>query len=122
MLLKIHVSIIILRQFLYSLYLCPYIDLGIFVWYLCDLFFIFIFIFIMIDRIMSGIQTHFFFCLFFRIGMSYYFWMITSIKNVNKIQIAKIQPRICLLFVRFSLALLIKTSVYLYFRGRCFLF
>ena len=41
----IHVSIIIPKHFLYLLYLCPWLDAGLFMSYLCDLFFIFIFIF-----------------------------------------------------------------------------
>ena len=42
----IHLSIIILRH-LYLLYLLPCLDLGLFMLYLCDLFFIFILTFIM---------------------------------------------------------------------------
>ena len=63
----IHISIIIVRHFLYLLYLCSWLALGLFISYLCDVFFIFIFIFIMIYCIISWIQTHFFFCLFFKI-------------------------------------------------------
>ena len=63
----IYISIIILRHFLYFLYLCPCLDLGLFMLYLFDLFFIFIFIFMMINRIIQSIQKHLFFCLFFRI-------------------------------------------------------
>ena len=63
----IDVSIIILRYFLYLLSVCPCLGLGLFVSYLCDLFFIFIFIFIMINSIISWVQTGLFFCLFFRI-------------------------------------------------------
>ena len=51
----IHKSIIILRHFLYLLYLCPCLDLGLFVSHLCDIFFVFIFIFIMITCIISWI-------------------------------------------------------------------
>ena len=40
------------------------LDLGLFMSYLCDLFFIFIFIFIMINPIISCIQTHLVFCFF----------------------------------------------------------
>ena len=61
----IHISIIILRHFLYLLCLCPCLYLGLVMSYLCDSFFIFIFIFIMINCIISWIQTHLFFCLFF---------------------------------------------------------
>ena len=43
----IHKSIIILKDFLYLLYLCPCLYLGLFFSYLCYVFFIFIFIFIM---------------------------------------------------------------------------
>ena len=45
----IPLSIIILRYLLYLLYLCPGLDLGLFMSHLCDLFFIFIFIFIIIN-------------------------------------------------------------------------
>ena len=38
-----------LRRFLSLLYLCPCLDLGLFMSYLCDIFFIFIFIFILIN-------------------------------------------------------------------------
>ena len=34
----IYISIIILRHFLYLLYLCPCLELGLFMSYLCDLF------------------------------------------------------------------------------------
>ena len=44
----IHVSIILLRKILHLLYLPPWLNLGLFMSYLCDLFFIFIFNFIMI--------------------------------------------------------------------------
>ena len=86
----IHVRIIIVIHFLYLLYLCPCLDLGLFMSYLCDLFFIFIFIFIKINRIVSWIQTYLFFCLF---DVSYYFWMITCMKNVNNFQMVKVQPQ-----------------------------
>ena len=61
----IHISII-LRRFLYLLYLRKCQDLGLFVSYLFS-FFIFIFIFIMINRIISWIQIHLFLGLYFRI-------------------------------------------------------
>ena len=63
----IHISSIILRHFLYLLYLCPCLFLGLFYSYLCDLFFIIIFIFMMISRIISWIQTYMLFPLFFRL-------------------------------------------------------
>ena len=53
----IHKSIIILRHSLYLLYFCTFLDLVLFMSDLCDLFFIVIFIFVMINHIMSGIQT-----------------------------------------------------------------
>ena len=46
----IHVGIIMLRYFLYLLYLCSCLELDLFMSYRCDLFFIFIFIFIIINR------------------------------------------------------------------------
>ena len=52
----------------YIYYICvnagPCLDLGLFMLYLCDVFFIFIFIFIIINRIISSIQTYLSFCLF----------------------------------------------------------
>ena len=45
----------------------PCLDLGGFMLYLCNLFFIFIVILIMINRIIWWLQTHLFFCLFFRV-------------------------------------------------------
>ena len=51
MLLGVTWSIFILKHFLHLLYLCPCLDLGLFMSYLCDLFFIFIFIFIKINHI-----------------------------------------------------------------------
>ena len=62
--LLIHKSIIILRDFLYLVYLCLWLYLVLFLLYLCDLFFIFIFIFMTITRIISWIQTYMLFCLF----------------------------------------------------------
>ena len=38
---------------IYLLYLCSRLDLGLFISYLCDLFFIFVFIFIMTTRVIS---------------------------------------------------------------------
>ena len=53
----IHISIIILSHFLYLLYMCPCLDVGLFMSYLCDLCFFFLFIFIMTNRIIWWIQT-----------------------------------------------------------------
>ena len=63
----IHIGIIVVRNFLNALYLCPCLDLGLSILYLCDLFFIFTFISVGSNRITSWIQIHLFFCLFFRI-------------------------------------------------------
>ena len=56
------ISIIIMIYFICFLYLCLCLDLGLFMSHLCDLFFFFFSIFIMINRIISWIQTHLFFC------------------------------------------------------------
>ena len=55
------------RHFLHLPYLCPCLDLGLFMSYLCDLFNIFIFIFIMINRMISWIERHLFFWIFFSV-------------------------------------------------------
>ena len=59
--------------------------------YLCDIFFIFSLIFIIMNHIISLKQTHLFLHIFRNI--SYYFWMITSIKKANDFQIAEVQPQ-----------------------------
>ena len=56
----IHISII-LRHFLYLLYLCPCLELGLFMSHMYDLFFVFIFIFIAINHVISW---NVYFCLF----------------------------------------------------------
>ena len=83
-----------------------------FMLYLYDLFLTVIFIFIMINFIISWIQTQMLFCFFFK-NISYYFWMISWMKNVNNFQIAKsLASYYCLPFVwffgNFSLTLLMK--------------
>ena len=87
------------------------LDLGLFMSCLCDLFFIFIIIFTMIKYI---IYTHIFF--FFFYNMSYYFWMITWMKNVNNSKSSTSECclatecclALALFFGTFNLALLIK--------------
>ena len=86
----IHISVIILRHFLYLLYLCPCLDLGLFMSYICDLFFIVIFIFIMINCISQEYRDTYSFDYFY--DVSYYFWTIWT-KNTNNFQIAKVQSQ-----------------------------
>ena len=50
--------IIVPRHFLHLSYFCSYLDLQLYMSYLCDLFFIFNFIFILINRIISWVDTH----------------------------------------------------------------
>ena len=57
----LYIIIIILRQILYLVHLFPYIGLGLFMPYLCDLVLIFSLIFIVINHITSLKQTHLFF-------------------------------------------------------------
>ena len=54
----IHITITLLRQISYLVYLCPTLGLGLFILYLCDLFFIFSLIFIVINDITSFKQTY----------------------------------------------------------------
>ena len=86
----IQISVIILRHFLYLLYLCPCLDLGLFMSYICDLFFIVIFIFIMINCISQEYRDTYSFDYFY--DVSYYFWTIWT-KNANNFQIAKVQSQ-----------------------------
>ena len=75
-----HVTVIKLRQILYLGYLCSCRGLGLFMSYLCNLFFIFSLIFNVINHITSLKQTH-------------YFWTITWMKKVNNFQKVEVQPR-----------------------------
>ena len=74
---------------LYLLYLSPCLDLSLFMSYLCDRFFIFILSFIMISRVISWIETHMFFCLFFSEYVPFLDYDVMT--NVNNFQIAKVQ-------------------------------
>ena len=83
-----NISIITARHFLYLLYFCPCLDLGLIMSYLCHLFFIFFIIFIMIDCIISWIQTHLFFCWFSKICPIIFGWRIWM-----NFHLAKVQPQ-----------------------------
>ena len=56
-----------MKRFIYLLYLCLCLHLGLFMPYLRESIFIFVFIFIMINCIISWIQT----CLFFAYFLEY---------------------------------------------------
>ena len=77
----IHVSIVIMRHFLYLLYLSPYLDLGLLLSYLYDLFFI---------NLMNT-ETPVLLLIFQ--NMSHYFYMIAWMKSVKNSHIAKVQPQ-----------------------------
>ena len=84
----VHITIIVLRHILYLVYLCSCLGLGLFMWYLLDLFFfIFSLIFIVIHHIIPFKRMHLFFVHF----LEYYLWMITSMKKANNFQIVKVQ-------------------------------
>ena len=67
--------------------MCPYLDLGLFMSYLCDLFFIFIFIMI------NFMNTNALALLLIFQNMSICFWITTGMKNVNNFQNAKVQSQ-----------------------------
>ena len=54
----LHITIIVLRHILYLVQSCPWLDLVLFMLYLCDLFFIFSLICITINHIISLKLTH----------------------------------------------------------------
>ena len=56
-----YITIIILRYILYSVYLCPCLVLGLFMSYICDVFFFFILVFIAINYVTPLKQMYFFF-------------------------------------------------------------
>ena len=53
----IYITIIILRHILYLAYLCLFLGLGLFMSYLCDLFYIFSIFFVVINHMTSFRQT-----------------------------------------------------------------
>ena len=78
---------------LYLLYLFRLLmsHLGLFMSFLCDLFFVFSLIFIVINHITSFKQTSLFFVYFLKYLQL--FWIITWMKNANNFQIVKVQPQ-----------------------------
>ena len=83
----IPISIIILRHFLYLLWLCLCLDLGL----LCRIYMIyFLFSSSFSWRLIVWIQTHLFLGLFFR---KYAFLDDNVDENVNNFQLAKVQPQ-----------------------------
>ena len=101
----IHIAIIILRGILYLVYLCPCLDLALFMSYLCDLIFIFSLIFIVINHITSFKQPYWF---------SYNFCMITWIrKTIFKYKFSfSVLLRFCLIFYQFSSGVAYKSVAY----------
>ena len=87
----IHKSIIILKDFLYLLYLylCQY--LGLFLLYLCDVFHFHLHFHD--DYLYNLMNTDMHVLLLIFRSMLYYFWMTMWMKNVNNFQIAKVQPQ-----------------------------
>ena len=111
----IHISIIILRRFIYLLYLCPCLPLGLFMPYLRESIFIFVFIFIMINCIISWIQTCLFFCLFFRICPVIVRWYrgcrMPIVFGCQKFSL-RILLSICLIFCQFQPGVANKSVAY----------
>ena len=101
----IHIAIIILRGILYLVYLCPCLDLALFMSYLCDLIFIFSLIFIVINHITSFKQPYWF---------SYNFCMITWIrKTIFKYKFSfSVLLRFCLIFYQFPSGVAYKSVAY----------
>ena len=84
----IYTTVVILRTEtnFYLVSMCPCLGLGLFLSFLCDLFFIFSLIFI--DYITSLKQTYLFFVHF--LEKITIFWIITWVKKANNFQIVKI--------------------------------
>ena len=61
---SIHKAVIILRHILYLVHICPWLCPGLFMSYLCDLFFIFSFMFFVINHITSFKKMHLLFAFF----------------------------------------------------------
>ena len=76
-----------MTHFTFSIFVPKFRRPGLFMSYICDLFFIFSLIFIAIYHITSLKQTHLFLYIFKNI--SFYVWM----KKANNFQITKVQPK-----------------------------
>ena len=87
----IHKSIIILWHFLYLLYLCPFLDLGLFILYYV-IYFSFSFSFsvwlFVEDHERRRICSSAYFLEYFL-----FFWTLTWMKNVNNFRVAKVRPQ-----------------------------
>ena len=87
----IHKSIIILWHFLYLLYLCPFLDLGLFMLYYV-IYFSFSFSFsvwlFVEDHERRRICSSAYFLEYFL-----FFWTLTWMKNVNNFRVAKVRPQ-----------------------------
>ena len=87
----IHKSIIILWNFLYLLYLCPFLDLGLFMLYYV-IYFSFSFSFsvwlFVEDHERRRICSSAYFLEYFL-----FFWTLTWMKNVNNFRVAKVRPQ-----------------------------
>ena len=97
----IHITIIITRYILYSVYLCPCLCLCLFRSYLCKIFFIFSLIFIVTDNASSFKETYLFFGTFFRMSP-----IIFGCSN-SKCSVSGCCLAFVWFFANFSLALLI---------------
>ena len=80
-----------------------------------DLFFIFIFIFITINRKISWIETHLFFCLFFRMYPAIFGWQsVYRVRKIFKKQkfSLRVLLSICIIFCRFQTGVAYKSVAY----------
>ena len=103
----IFITIMILRQILYLVYLCPCLALVLFMSYLWDLFFIFCLIFIIINCIISLKLTYLLFAQYHILVLE-----IIQIKKMSNFQIAKGQLQsvnFCLIFWQFQFVVAYKS-------------
>ena len=85
----IHITIIILRYILHLVCLCLCLSRGLFMLYLCDLFFLFSLIFFAINYVTSFKQTYLFLVHFFEYLLL--FLGNNTMKKANNFQIARVQ-------------------------------
>ena len=80
----IHITINIPRHISYLVHVCPCLGLGMFMSYLCDLFFISSLLFVVINHINHSNRCICFLYIFQNIP--YYLWMIMCLKKANNLQ------------------------------------
>ena len=118
MLFRCCLTIITLRHISHLVYFCPFLGLGLFMSYVCDLFFIFSIFIIVINHMTSFKQTYLFFVNF----LEYLLLLLDNEDEQGFIQAILMscrQHKILNLLIEFSNSIFIKICFKAYWCGTC---